>query len=226
VRITSNVIHFIASLLFKRFRRFEREISEIQQLYENYLTRRAIPTEPILIRAVILAEDHRHSQHKGVDIVALIRAAWSSVFKSSLQGGSTIEQQLVRTIIGRYEKTLSRKGREILLASIVGMVIPKSEISSVYLSIAYFGTRMNGIEEALAHFDLLGTKLSSRDAASIISRLKYPEPERISVKRQNQIHVRTEHILSLLTSDTLLLASPSLANVSTTTRLLAASTAP
>jgi membrane peptidoglycan carboxypeptidase len=195
-------------------------------MYDNYRASDFPALDPILSEAAIMAEDHRHFHHRGVDIVALGRAAWCCIFKSSLQGGSTIEQQLVRTITGRYERTLRRKIREVFLATFVESVIPKEEVVPIYLSIAYFGARMNGLEQALTYLGLSKVKLSPRDAASIIARLKYPEPALLSPKRQDQIRTRTEHILRLMreSSSRQLVQSPSISNGIDPDQLFAAST--
>ena len=64
-------------------------------------------------------------------------------------GASTINQQLVRVLTNRYERTFKRKVKEILLASLVARAIPKTDIPGIYLSVAYFGWRMNGLVQAV-----------------------------------------------------------------------------
>jgi len=109
-----------------------------------------------------------------------------------------IEQQLVRTLTMRYEISFLRKIREILLACMVYRVMPKSDIPGVYLSIAYFGWKMNGLLEAC---NLLGydvNKITLEQSASLISRLKYPEPQKPSPHRLAQIYMRKKYIIKLL----------------------------
>jgi membrane peptidoglycan carboxypeptidase len=74
----------------------------------------ATPPKP-MIELLLAGEDHRFPYHPGVDTVALCRALWMTV-RGSPQGGSTVAMQLVRTITGRYERTLGRKIREIMFA--------------------------------------------------------------------------------------------------------------
>lgn len=65
-----------------------------------------------LIDTLRLAEDHRQLLHRGVDPVAILRTIYLRLFKNIHQGASTIDQQFVRTITKRYEKTVRRKIRE------------------------------------------------------------------------------------------------------------------
>lgn len=149
------------------------------------------------INMLILAEDKRFLSHLGFDPIAVIRAIYLLFFKRKLQGASTIEQQFVRTITRRYEITLSRKVREILLASILSASFPKNQIASAYLSVAYFGWQMNGIEQVCNKLSINPASVTPKQAANIIARLKYPEPSNPSFKRLNQINIRTAHILEL-----------------------------
>jgi len=96
----------------------------------------------------------------------------------------------VRTLSKRYERTIRRKIREILLASLVELQVPKVDIAGLYLSISYFGSRMNGIEQAASRTGLTMKVLTPRQAASLVARLKYPEREDAKEMRLRQIYVR------------------------------------
>lgn len=152
----------------------------------------------VIIWALICGEDHRHFTHRGVDVVAIIRAIWKILACHKWEGASTIEQQLVRTITGYYGRSFSRKAKEILLATLVQNTIPKEDIAGLYLSVAYFGWRMNGIKKVCQRLRLNMQDLTDRQAASIIARLKYPEPKNASPLRLRQISVRSEHILKIM----------------------------
>jgi penicillin-binding protein 1A len=164
--------------------------------YEAYLRQKVGPIDPNLLSALLAAEDRRFFRHGGIDIIATARAAWYCFVKRQLVGGSTIEQQLVRTITGHTERTLTRKLREILLSTLVTNRVPKTEVPGLYLSLAYFGWRMNGYRDACRRMGIsTSRRLSMRQAASIVSRLKYPEPEHPNPRRLQQINLRTEYIL-------------------------------
>lgn len=166
--------------------------------YQNYKRSVRPHLSPLLIAALIGAEDRRFYAHSGVDPFAIMRAFYMILLKRQIMGASTIEQQLVRTLTGRYERRLGRKIREILLATRVTVIIPKREIPGVYLSVAYFGWGMNGVKQACERLGLQMGSLSLRQAASIVARLKYPEPQVAPVARTLQIAVRTDYIMRLL----------------------------
>lgn len=87
-----------------------------------------------------------------------------------------------------------------LLASRVQRIVPKFEIPGFYLHIAYMGWQMNGLREACRRLDYDLEFLTLRQAASLIARLKYPEPMNMSPTRYAQIHRRTEYILERTTN--------------------------
>jgi membrane peptidoglycan carboxypeptidase len=151
-----------------------------------------------LVDALIIAEDRRFYKHAGIDARAIFRAIWSTLFRGRLQGASTIEQQLVRTITSRYELSLTRKIREFLLSLMVASVYTKQQIAQTYLSLAYFGWQMNGIDQACNRLKYDPHNLTVYQAANVIARIRYPEPEVASQNRKTQIQNRTRFILRKL----------------------------
>ncbi len=146
---------------------------------------------------LVSGEDHRHAWHPGFDVIAICRALWRRLAYGSREGASTIEQQIVRTITGRYERTLRRKLKEILLATLVGGSFRKNLLPAVYLSIAYYGWRMNGYRQACQRLRLRPGSLALDEAAALVARLKYPEPRTAPITRTFQIHRRSKHLLGL-----------------------------
>lgn len=88
---------------------------------------------------------------------------------------------MVRTLTGRREKHFSRKVKEIILAIRVSRAIPKEDIPGVYLSVAYFGWRMNGFDAACRHLGLDVKSVDEFQAARLVGRLKHPQPKTPSV---------------------------------------------
>lgn len=156
-------------------------------LQDEITTRRSqicmIPENSELFRLLIAGEDHRFKYHIGVDFIALVRAFWKTLMMNKREGGSTIAMQLVRVLTGKYEKTLSRKIEEMFLAYKLTKHISQKEILSLYLSIAYFGWDMYGIKQACKSLSLDLNELNIEDSASLIARLKYPEPKQSSEQR-------------------------------------------
>lgn len=150
------------------------------------------------IAALIAAEDRRFYRHIGFDAAAIVRAGWKYMVQRRVSGASTIEQQLVRTIRRRYERTLRRKISEILLAGALQSLASKSEIATLYLRVAYFGWRMNGLRQALARLQISETHISRDEAAYIVALLKYPLPRRPTEARLRLIRRRQQYIVEHL----------------------------
>ena len=87
-----------------------------------------------LIDILRVAEDHRQLLHRGVDPVAILRTIYLRLFKNIHQGASTIDQQFVRTITKRYEKTVRRKIREQILAILIRKATTGDDICIAYIS--------------------------------------------------------------------------------------------
>lgn len=104
--------------------------------------------DPEFVSLVLVAEDKRFWNHPGVDVLALGRAFFWFLLRRPKGGGSTIEMQYVRTVTGRYERTLSRKLRETVLAAALSRSGGKAEILSAYLRCAYFGHHIEGADAA------------------------------------------------------------------------------
>ena len=154
-----------------------------------------IPKNSELLRLLIAGEDHRFKFHSGDDVTALIRASWKTLILKQREGASTIAMQLVRVLTGKYDKTIDRKLEEMFLAYQLTKYVSRQEILSLYLSAAYFGWNMHGIGQACKVLKLNLNTLTLEESASLIARLKYPEPKNISEQRNNQIKNRTKYIL-------------------------------
>jgi membrane carboxypeptidase/penicillin-binding protein PbpC len=173
---------------------------QLLTVYKAHLEERNCRPAPILACLLISGEDHRFFHHAGFDLRAICRAIYRHVFWGIQEGASTIEQQTVRILTGRYEKTIERKVREILLATLVTEVIPKTILPSIHLEIAYFGWRMNNFRQACKRLELHPQRISLEDAAAVVARLKYPEPRTAPLKRRCQIQHRKVHLMKLYRS--------------------------
>lgn len=146
--------------------------------------------------ALVACEDKRFHSHRGVDIYSIGRALFRAVTRRSMEGASTITQQLVRVYSGDYRYSAGRKIKEIALATLADELLTKNEQIRLYLFKAYFGWRMNGLSQAAHHLGYTAP-FSKSDAAEIVARLKYPEPHDPSDARKSQIQARVSHILEL-----------------------------
>ncbi|SKC11505.1 penicillin-binding protein 1A [Soonwooa buanensis] len=151
-----------------------------------------------LVSFLIIGEDRRFYIHKGFDIIAIFRAIRNRVFFNKKEGASTIEQQLVRVLTNQYERTIHRKVKEIILATKLKQFLTKKEIALMYLKLAYYGTNKQGLENILYSYDLsLNDSLSDEICASIVARLKYPEPKLLESSKHILIKKRTNYLIKM-----------------------------
>ena len=104
---------------------------------------------PLLIKAVLAAEDDRFYEHQGVDMKGLLRATFSLLKTGEKrQGGSTITMQMARNFFLSHDRTFTRKFKEILMALKIEDELSKEDILSLYLNKIYFGHRAYGVGAA------------------------------------------------------------------------------
>ena len=148
---------------------------------------------PVFVEALIAGEDHRYFDHLGIDPLSIIRATVSCVFRNRIEGASTIEQQFVRVVTGRYERTISRKIKEQLLAIALSKRCSKYAIACAYLSIATYGTRLVGRRALELRCEpLLDATLWA--IAGMVARLKYPEPSQHCAIWTRKVERRRRHV--------------------------------
>ncbi len=105
---------------------------------------------PIYIKqAIVSTEDKRFYKHKGIDYRGIIRAVVAMIQNGEVtQGGSTITQQLARTVFLSNEKTWERKVEEMYIAVALENKYSKEDILEFYLNNVYFANGYYGIEAA------------------------------------------------------------------------------
>lgn len=159
----------------------------------DYIKLRSISERTIslsLIDILRVAEDHRQLLHRGVDPVAMLRTIYLKLFKNIHQGASTIDQQFVRTITKRYEKTIRRKIREQILAILIRKETTADDICMAYMSCCYFGYGTYGIAKLTkAH-----ASISDFDIAA---RVKYPFRKNIDELTESNFNRRALYLSHL-----------------------------
>lgn len=137
------------------------------------------PTLSTLETMVLLLEDRRFLEHRGVDIRASLREILKAATFRKHGGASTIDMQFVRTVTGYKERTLRRKLYEIFLSVFIQFRYSKITILRSYLACAFFGSHLKGANAASRKmFYKLSSDLSESEAAVIASLLVYPRPLR------------------------------------------------
>jgi penicillin-binding protein 1A len=106
-----------------------------------------------LIYAFISAEDSKFFEHGGVNFTAILRATLADIKAGhSAQGGSTITQQVAKSLMLTREKTISRKVKEVILAYRMERNLKKEDILFLYLNQIYLGHGAYGVEAAAENY--------------------------------------------------------------------------
>jgi len=111
--------------------------------------RRDVPLASIstfLKDAVIAVEDHRYYHHPGIDPIGVGRAIVTNLRSDRTQGGSTITQQLARTLFLSNARTPARKAKEAALSVMLEVQLRKREILELYLNRVFLGGGIYGVE--------------------------------------------------------------------------------
>ncbi len=136
---------------------------------------------PDLMRdAILAAEDPKFKDHGPISWPATARAVGQSLlYKAhlggSIQGGSTITQQLAKNLIGDFDQTANRKVDEAVIAYKLESKYTKDQILDMYLNIIYFARGAYGIERASqVYFGHSAAKLTAKEAATLAALVKSP----------------------------------------------------
>lgn len=129
----------------------------------------------IVIDALLSVEDSEFYHHEGINTKRIIISLINNIFSSSLQGGSTITQQLVKNTSLTNEQTLTRKAKEAYLSVLLEKEYTKDEILENYFNRVYFEQSIPGIQYASRTFfnkDIQEVNLI--EAATLVGLVKSP----------------------------------------------------
>lgn len=105
-----------------------------------------------LTQALVAVEDRRFYIHRGVDPLGVLRAVREWVGNGAIQGGSTLSQQLAKFVLLSNDRSLARKGQDVMWGLSIDAALSKEEILLTYLNRATFGWRRGrpivGVEQA------------------------------------------------------------------------------
>lgn len=136
----------------------DRNGNLLYQIYKDenrsLISLSSLPNHVLL--ATLAAEDKNFYSHPGIDLSGIARAFLNNIScaldwnpcTSSLQGGSTITQQLIKNTLLSTERTVTRKLKEVVLALKAEQIYSKDEILEMYLNQVSYGGTAYGIEEA------------------------------------------------------------------------------
>lgn len=187
-------------LLRQSVRITDREGNEMFRTYDDE-NRLYLPFDqiPAVVRdAFVAIEDERFYTRSCIDMRGIARAAYATYVLKERQGGSTITQQLVRSMTGERDITLKRKLRELMLACDLEQAIGKQAILEQYLNRINFGGTLYGIQSAsLAYFDMTVDKLDAAQAsvlAAIVQRPSFYAPG----GKMKQVPDRAQDVLAAM----------------------------
>ncbi|WP_082733687.1 transglycosylase domain-containing protein [Polycladidibacter hongkongensis] len=129
-----------------------------------------------LPEAVIAIEDRRFYYHFGIDPIGLTRAVVTNYTSGrTVQGGSTITQQLAKNLFLSPDRTIKRKMQEVVMSLWLEYHYSKAEILEMYLNRVYLGAGAYGVDAAARrYFNKPASQLSLSEAATIAGLLKAP----------------------------------------------------
>ena len=147
--------------------------------------------------AVIAVEDKRYYEHRGVDIRAIMRAAYINATQGGIvQGGSTITEQYIKQAFLTPEQTLKRKFNEAVLAWQLEQQYTKDDILAKYLNTVYFGEGAYGVQAAAkAYYSRSVQDLNLPQAAMLAGLIAAPvtydplnrKKNKITIERRNTV---------------------------------------
>jgi membrane peptidoglycan carboxypeptidase len=129
-----------------------------------------------LITVLIISEDEDFFNHMGIDVLGLFRGIYKTLIEKNVQGGSTLTQQLARSLYLTQERTIQRKIKEIFISFYIEKIRTKDEILELYLNTVYMGNGIYGFGTAAKYYFGKEPKdLTLPEIALLVNTVKSPE---------------------------------------------------
>jgi len=131
---------------------------------------------PDMQHAMVAIEDRRFYYHPGIDPIGVARAAFRGVTRGGrLEGGSTLTQQLARTLFLSNARNVGRKAKEALIAVMLELELTKPQILELYLNRVYLSAGVYGVETMSEHlYRKSAHELSLAESALIAGLVRAP----------------------------------------------------
>ena len=161
----------------------------------EWLTADKLPAH--VVNATLAAEDHRFHKHPGIDPISVARAMVHNVRALRVvEGGSTITQQVAKLLLRSRSRSLSQKTKEAVLALRLEHRFSKEEILALYLNLAPYGNRIDGVARASrAYFGCAPAQLTPAQAAFLASLPQRPTAFN-PLRDPEKARARQRHILA------------------------------
>ncbi len=157
---------------------------------------------PWVIHGFIATEDRNFYTHRGLDVRGIVRSVVHNIRTGSRHGGSTITQQLARTLFLVPDQTIQRKIQEAFIALEIERQFSKQDILEMYLNQIYFGAGAHGIEAAARTYfgGITAAELTLNQAALLVRMVKNPSgfnpvnnPERALNQRNTALSMMSDY---------------------------------
>ena len=131
---------------------------------------------PDLVKqAFISAEDKNFYNHKGYDVLGIIKAALDAARGERLRGASTITQQVMKNFLLSADRSAERKVKELILAARLEQTLSKDKILELYLNEIFLGQNSYGVTAAAqTYFNKTLDKLTPEEVAYLAVLPKAP----------------------------------------------------
>src|SRR4051794_3431933 len=163
--------------------------------------------DPGYLKLLLAYEDRRFLSHRGVDPLALGRAAIQLMTRGHIvSGGSTITMQLARLMEPRRERSIYAKLRQMVRAIEIERQLTKDQILDLYLALAPFGGNLEGVRAAsIAYFGKEPKRLSLAEAALLVALPQSPETRRLD-RHPERARIARDHVLDRMVEDHIITA--------------------
>lgn len=159
-------------------------------------------TPKVVIQAFVAAEDARFFQHEGLDPHGIIRAFFRNLKAGKIvQGGSTITQQVAKSLFLSPKKRYIRKLKEAILAYRIDKYLKKYEILNLYLNHIYLGHGTYGIEAASQRYFGKSARDLTLSEATLLAGLPKAPSRYSPFSHPKRARQRQAYALSRMTED-------------------------
>lgn len=182
---------------------YDRNGRVVERIFtENRTVVTLAEMNPLLPKAFVAAEDGRFYEHPGLDFISVLRAAINNAREGRRgQGGSTITQQVARSLLLTPEKTYIRKFKEAILAWRIDTMLTKDEILFIYLNQIYLGAGAHGVEAASqVYFGKHASQLNLGEVA-ILAGLPQAPSRYSPIKHLDRAVARQRYVLNRMAAD-------------------------